>query len=119
MAPLSLPTLIVMSHNYLDDIRVQIGAFTGGAPPETIALWQSLIPVQIQVHHNPENDLKTYLVNDFPPEMNSYQYAEALESAGIVGAKSVHLMDGNRLRKGWDGFKIIGLEVAVIEPLPA
>jgi hypothetical protein len=108
-----------MSQDYLNDVRIQIGAFPGDAPAATIALWQTIIHVPIQVHLEPSTGGKTYLVNDFPEGMNSFDYAETLVAAGIAGAKSVHLVGGTRLRKGWDGFKEIGPEVAVIAPLIA
>jgi hypothetical protein len=108
-----------MSLDYLNDIRVQIGAFVGDAPAETISLWQSLIAVPIQVHLEPATGIKTYLVNDFPAEKNSFEYADALVAAGIVGAHSVHLVEGDRLREGWSGFKIIGPEVTVLSGVVA
>jgi len=106
-----------MSLDYLNNIRVQIGVFNGDAPAATVALWQSIVPAQIQVHSDVSSGMKTYLVNDFPPGMDSFQYAQSLIEAGIPGAKSVHLMDGIKLRKGWDGFKIIGPQTGVIDPI--
>jgi hypothetical protein len=104
-----------MSLDYLNDVRVELGKFTGDAPASTIAMWQSIVKVPIQVHEESSTGIKTYLVNDFDVEASAF--ARTLVEAGIATAKPVHLMNGVKLRKGWDDFVVIGPQVAVIDPV--
>lgn len=108
-----------MSHEYLNDVRVQIGAFPTDVPEATLAQWRAVIKVPIQVHFNPETGIKTYLVNDFPNDQNSFEYAITLVEAGITEARSVHLFQPTRIRMGWNGYLVIGPQESVINPVTA
>lgn len=96
-----------------NNVKIQLGLFEGDAPSQTITLWQSIITTDILVHFDPVSGMKTYLI-ECPLETDGFVFAESLVSQGIEAAEAVHLIEGNRLRKLWDDFEVIGNQVAVI-----
>lgn len=103
-----------MEYNYQNDVRIFIGKSQGDASAETIAQWQAIVNMPIQVHVHPASGVKTYLINDFPEGVEAEPFAKALQEAGISDAHLVHLVDGQKLRYGWDNYHEIGPEQAVI-----
>lgn len=103
-----------MSTELPQNLKVQLGYFQGDAPSETISLWRTILNAAIQVHEATGIGVKTYLINEFPEGFNHISYAEKLKELGIPEAKSVFLIEGTKLRKGWNDFIDIGPEVAII-----
>lgn len=103
-----------MSADPLNRVKIQLGVFDGDAPPATISFWQSIVSGDIDVHFDAGSGMKTYLLHSIPAGQDSVSYVSSLVSAGITGAEAVHVMEGNRIRLGWDDFEIIGDQITTI-----
>jgi hypothetical protein len=106
-----------MSNDHSKNLRVQLGYFQGEVPAETLAAWRTILNVPIYVHESPLTGIKTYSIFDFPEGYNLVTYAQFLKENGIAGASSILIYDGDKIQKGWEGYLVIGPEVAVLAPI--
>jgi hypothetical protein len=103
-----------MESEYPSNMMIQLGYFQGDVPEEIMALWRSHLHAPILVHEALKTGVRTYLINEFPEGFNSITYAVHLSGLGFQGVREVILSEGEKLRKGWNNYLVIGPEVAVI-----